>query len=169
MIGLLLNIITLIIVGLFVFFIYISYRQRPDITTRPIDVMRDIVGGQAGHSRIYKVLPDKRLLYGPVGTFGNYSEVDYSRLEGNMFPYNEGTKPWEGVKDANFGSYSGVSQTELSGINEAMDQPDSTKRRQEILAIALANTGDANKTRDIELLNVNDPDFYEKLANIQNK
>ena len=116
MIGLILNIITLLVVGIFIFFIYVAYRQRPDVTIRPIDVMRDIVGGQAGHSRLYKVVPTKRLLYGPVGDFGNYTNVDYSRLEGNMFPYEEGTKPWEGEKDANFGSYTGVTRDELAAV-----------------------------------------------------
>lgn len=113
MISIILNLITLIIVGIFAFFIYVAYRQRPDPTSRPIDVMRDIVGGQSGHARLYKVVPYKRLMYGPMGEFGNYQgEIDYSKIEGNMYEYETDKKPFEGEKDANFGSYSGVPRTD---------------------------------------------------------
>jgi len=105
MISIILNLITLGIVGLFVFFVYIAYRQRPDLTIRPIDVMRDIVAGQSTHARLYKVVPHKRLMYGPMGEFGNYdTNVDMSKLEGNSYEYKTGEKPWQGETDANFGS-----------------------------------------------------------------
>lgn len=160
MIGLILNIITLLIVGLFVFFIYIAYRQRPEPTITPLDVMRDIIGGQAGHSRIYKVVPTKRLLYGPSGEFGNYTNVDYSRLEGNMYDYKEGTKPWEGVQNVNFGSYTGVSMSEMEDVQEL-------KSKRELLKTAEKNEKDPFKKRALENLSANDPNFYDKLAKIQ--
>lgn len=160
MIGLILNIITLIIVGLFVFFIYVAHRQRPEPTITPLDVMRDIVGGQAGHSRVYSVVPTKRLLYGPSGEFGNYTNVDYSRLEGNMYDYNEGTKPWEGDQNVNFGSYTGVSKSELESVQ-------GLGSRDEILKTAKQNESDPYKKRLLENLSRDDPDFYAKLANIQ--
>ena len=160
MIGLILNIITLLIVGMFVFFIYIAYRQRPEPTITPLDVMRDIVGGQAGHSRIYKLLPNKRILYGPSGEFGNYTDIDYSRIEGNMYDYKEGTKPWEGVENVNFGSYTGVTKTEIGDVQEL------TTRR-ELLKNAEQNETDPRKKRLLENLSQNDPNFYDKLASIQ--
>lgn len=160
MIGLILNIITLLIVGLFVFFIYVAYRQRPEPTITPLDVMRDIVGGQAGHSRIYKVVPTKRLLYGPSGEFGNYTNVDYSRLEGNMYDYKEGTKPWEGDQNVNFGSFTGVPRTEIEDVQEL-------NTRRELLKKAEKNETDSRKKMLLENLSQNDPNFYDKLAKIQ--
>ena len=109
MISIILNLITILIVGIFAFFIYIAYRQRPDLTTRPMDVMRDIVGGQSTHARLYKVVPYKRLMYGPMGEFGNYDTgEDLSRIEGNFYEYKAGTPPWDGASDENFGSRTGV-------------------------------------------------------------
>ena len=160
MIGLILNIITLLVVGMFVFFIYVAYRQRPEPTITPMDVMRDIVGGQAGHSRIYKVVPTKRLLYGPSGEFGNYTNVDYSRLEGNTYDYKEGTKPWEGVDNANFGSFTGVPKSEIEGVQGA-------NSKSELLQIAKQNETDPYKKKALENLSQDDPDFYKKLAIIQ--
>ena len=68
--------------------------------------MRDIVGGQAGHARVYKIFPFKRNLTGPVGEFGNYSDPDaeYSDLSGNSYNHIVGKKPWDGIENANFGS-----------------------------------------------------------------
>ena len=160
MIGLILNIITLLIVGLFVFFIYIAYRQRPEPTITPLDVMRDIIGGQGGHTRLYKVVPTKRLLYGPSGEFGNYTNVDYSRLEGNMYDYNEGTKPWEGDQNVNFGLFAGVPRKEIENVQTAGS-------KSEILQIAINNESDLYKKRLLENLSQDDPDFYKKLATIQ--
>lgn len=161
MIGLILNIITLLIVGLFVFFIYVAYRQRPDVTITPLDVMRDIVGGQAGHSRLYQVVPTKRLLYGPIGNFDNYSNVDYSRLEGNTFDYEEGTQPWEGVGDISFGSATGISRTEIESVQQI-------NTKSAMLQTAKNNNQeDYVKKKSLDELSLDDPDFYEKLANIQ--
>jgi hypothetical protein len=160
MIGLILNIITIIIVGIFVFFIYIAYRQRPEITITPMDVMRDIVGGQAGHSRLYKVVPTKRLLYGPMGEFGNYSNVDYSKLEGNMYDYKEGTRPWDGADNINLGSYTGVSRSEIEDIQEINTKKD-------ILKEALENEPNPEKKKALQNLSQNDPEFYDKIAMIQ--
>lgn len=160
MIGLILNIITLLIVGLFVFFIYVAYRQRPEPTITPLDVMRDIVGGQAGHSRLYKVVPTKRLLYGPSGEFGNYTNVDYSRLEGNMYDYNEGTKPWEGDQNVNFGSFAGVPRSEIEDVQAA-------NSKSQILQIAIENESDSYKKKSLENLSPDDPGFYDKLYKIQ--
>jgi len=160
MIGLLLNIITLLIVGLFVFFIYIAYRQRPEPTITPLDVMRDIVGGQAGHSRIYKLLPNKRILYGPSGEFGNYTDIDYSRIEGNMYDYKAGTKPWEGVENVNFGSETGVSKTEIGDVQEI-------DKRKRIIEIAIQNEIDPIKIQALNNISQGDPNFYDKLASIQ--
>jgi len=118
MISIILNLITLLILGIFAFFVYISYRQRDDLTVRPIDIMRDIVGGQSTHTRLHKVVPFKRLMYGPMGEFGNYDTgVDLSRLEGNFYEYPEGEQPWENEEDANFGSYSGVTVDEIKSRN----------------------------------------------------
>ncbi len=103
-IALALNIVTIAIVGIFVFFIYLSYQARPEPNIRPIDVMRDIVGGQSGHARIYKVAPYRTLLKGETGSFVSHEDKDYSSLGGNMFDYVQGQKPFEGVEDANFGS-----------------------------------------------------------------
>jgi hypothetical protein len=103
-IALALNVVTLAIVGTFAFFIYLSYLNRPEPNIRPIDVMRDIVGGQSGHARIYKVAPFKTLLKGNTGSFVQNEDEDHSRLGGNMFDYVQGKKPWDGEKDANFGS-----------------------------------------------------------------
>lgn len=160
MIGLILNIITLLIVGLFVFFIYVAYRQRPEPTITPLDVMRDIVGGQAGHSRLYQVVPTKRLLYGPSGEFGNYTNVDYSRLEGNMYEYNEGTKPWEGDQNVNFGSSTGISKSELESVQGA-------ESKEELLKVAIQNESDQYKKRLLEALSLDDPYLTNKIARIQ--
>tara|TARA_R110000851_G_scaffold73522_2_gene162213 strand:+ start:131 stop:475 length:345 start_codon:yes stop_codon:yes gene_type:complete len=111
-ISFILNLITIAIVGLFVLIVYMSYRKRPDLKSSPLDVMRDIVGGQSGHARIYKIAPFKRTLTGPVGEFGNYDDpdADYSDLSGNSYDHIEGRRPWDGVQDANFGSKNGVSR-----------------------------------------------------------
>ena len=103
-IALTLNIITLAIVGIFAFLIYMSYLNRPEPNIRPIDVMRDIVAGQSGHARIYKVSPFKSLQKGDTGSFIQHEDKDYSSLGGNMYDYKQGKKPWDGEKDANFGS-----------------------------------------------------------------
>lgn len=121
-VSVLLNIITISIVGLFVLIIYMAYRKRPELTSTPLDVMRDIVGGQSNHTRIYKVWPFKRLLTGPVGEFGNYSNSDYSSLNGNSYEYTFGKKPWDGVENINFGSTVGVSDlTENQAIVQYLD------------------------------------------------
>ena len=108
-ISFILNLITLSIVGLFALIVYMSYRKRPDLKSTPLDVMRDIVAGQSGHARVYKIFPFKRLLTGPVGEFGEYSDpdVEYSDLSGNSYDYITGQIPWDGVDDANFGSRTG--------------------------------------------------------------
>jgi hypothetical protein len=106
-----LNIITILIVGIFALVIYMAYRKRPELTSSPLDVMRDIVAGAAGHARVYKIHPFKRLLTGPVGEFGNYTDLDLSPLKGNTYDYAVGKKPWEGVQDANFGSSVGVNRS----------------------------------------------------------
>tara|TARA_R110002096_G_scaffold295644_1_gene489998 strand:+ start:49 stop:642 length:594 start_codon:yes stop_codon:yes gene_type:complete len=109
-ISFILNLITISIVGLFALIVYMSYRKRPDLKSTPLQVMRDIVGGQAGHARVYKIAPFKRNLTGPVGEFGNYSDPDaeYSDLSGNSYNHIIGRKPWDGVGNANFGSRVGV-------------------------------------------------------------
>lgn len=104
LISLILNLITIAIVGVFVFLVYLSYLKRPEPSMRPIDVMRDIVGGQAGHARIYKVAPYNQMLTGDTGEFVSHIKDDFSTLGGNMFNYTQGKKPWEGEVDANFGS-----------------------------------------------------------------
>lgn len=93
---------------------YLSYRQRSNFSATPLDVMRDIVGGQSGHARIYKATPYKKLLIGPVGNFdggttpGN--EINLATIDGNSYDYEPGLKPWENVDDINFGSSVGVSR-----------------------------------------------------------
>ena len=103
-IALTLNIITILIVATFAILVYLSYLNRPDPSIRPIEVMRDIVAGQSGHARIYKVAPYKTLLKGETGSFKEHENKDYSSLGGNMYDYVQGRKPWDGEKDANFGS-----------------------------------------------------------------
>ena len=105
-----LNLITILVVGAFALVIYMAYRKRPELTSTPLDVMRDIVAGAAGHARVYKVYPFKKLLTGPVGEFGNYSDKVLSNLKGNTYDYGMGKKPWEGVTNVNFGSSVGVSR-----------------------------------------------------------
>jgi hypothetical protein len=106
-----LNLITILVVGAFALVIYMAYRKRPELTSTPLDVMRDIVAGAAGHARVYKIHPFKRLLTGPVGEFGEYTDKEFAGLKGNTYEYDMGKKPWEGVKDANFGSSVGVSRS----------------------------------------------------------
>ena len=72
-ISFILNLITIAIVGLFALVVYMCYRKRPDLQSTPLDVMRDLVSGQATHARIYKMLPFKPLLTGPVGEFGSWA------------------------------------------------------------------------------------------------
>ena len=112
MISIILNIITILIVGVFILLVYLSYRQRPDLKATPLDVMRDIVGGQSGHTRIYKVGHLKELLTGPVGMHEEgeaTNDLAFADIDGNSYAYDHGKKPWEGVEDANFGSRTGVS------------------------------------------------------------
>ena len=90
-----LNIITLAIVGALMLVVYMSYRKRPDVTSTPMDVMRDIVAGQAGPARIYKIIPFKRLLTGPIGEFGSNDTQEYSNLGGNTYDHVSGEKPWD--------------------------------------------------------------------------
>tara|TARA_R110002074_G_scaffold85783_1_gene189650 strand:+ start:138 stop:530 length:393 start_codon:yes stop_codon:yes gene_type:complete len=108
-----LNLITILVVGTFALVIYMAYRKRPDLTSSPLDVMRDIVAGHSGPTRLYKIHPFKRLLTGPVGEFGNYSDKEFSDLKGNTYDHVGNKRPWEGVQDVNFGSSVGVSKDDL--------------------------------------------------------
>jgi len=113
MLSIILNLITIAIVGIFALFVYVAYRQRPDLSATPLDIMRDIVGGQGSQARIHKVVPYKRLLYGPMGNFKNYeTSEELAPLEGNMSDYKPGTMPWEGAENENFGSRTGVPRTD---------------------------------------------------------
>jgi len=113
MLSIILNLVTIMIVGIFAFFVYVAYRQRPDLSATPIDIMRDMVGGQSTHARLHKVVPYKRLLKGPLGEFGDYDNNEgLALLEGNMKDYRPGTMPWEGAENENFGSRTGVPRTD---------------------------------------------------------
>jgi hypothetical protein len=113
MFSIILNLVTIMIVGIFALFVYVAYRQRPDLTATPVDIMRDIVGGQSTHARIHKVVPYKRLMQGPMGEFGDYdTNEDLAPLEGNMSDYKPGTMPWENAENENFGSRTGVPRTD---------------------------------------------------------
>lgn len=112
MLSIILNLITILVVAIFAFFIYVAYRQRPDPTITPIQVMRDIVASQSTHARLYKVVPYKRLMNGPIGEFGSYSDKSYAKLEGNMSDYKPGTRPTDGAVDENFGSRTGVPRSD---------------------------------------------------------
>ena len=112
LISIILNLITILIVLGFIVIVYLSYRHRPNFSATPLDVMRDIVGGQAGHARIYKASPHKHLLTGPIGSFDmgyKNTHQDIALLTGNSYEYTQGEKPWENVPDANFGSRNGIS------------------------------------------------------------
>ena len=104
------------IVGGFILVVYMSYRTRPNLKATPLDVMRDIVGGQSGHARVYKAAHLKELLTGPVGTHEEglaTEELVYSDIDGNSYSYDAGKRPWDGVDDINFGSSTGVSSADL--------------------------------------------------------
>ena len=149
-ISFILNLITISIVGLFALIVYMSYRKRPDLKSTPLQVMRDIVGGQAGHARVYRIVPFKRNLTGPVGEFGNYSDpdVNYSDLSGNSYDHIVGQKPWENVPNINFGSRAGI-----------VDVPDDFYSRSEQLR-------DLEKSL-LDTMNPNDPRFDEKIEMIR--
>lgn len=95
MISLIINLITIAIVAVFVFVVYMAYRGRPSPSIRPIDVMRDMVAGQSGHARIYKVAPWWTQLEGDTGSFEANDSGEYSDLQGNLYDYIEGQKPWD--------------------------------------------------------------------------
>jgi hypothetical protein len=161
-ISFILNLITISIVGLFALIVYMSYRKRPDLKSTPLQVMRDIVGGQAGHARVYKIFPFKRNLTGPVGEFGNYSDpdVDYSDLSGNSYDHIEGQKPWENVPNVNFGSRSGI-----------VDVPEDFYSRSEQLRDLEDGKGgfypsELQKSL-LDTMNPNDPRFDEKIEMIR--
>ena len=112
LISIILNLITILIVLGFIVIVYLSYRQRPNLSATPLDVMRDIIGGQSGHARVYKVTPYKNLLIGPMGNFdggttpGN--EINLATIDGNSYDYVPRSKPWENVDDISFGSRTGI-------------------------------------------------------------
>ena len=161
-ISFILNLITVAIVGLFALIVYMSYRKRPDLRSTPLDVMRDIVGGQAGHARIYRIAPFKRNLTGPVGEFGSYSDPDaeYSDLSGNSYNFIEGQKPWEGVENVNFGSRSGVLEVPEDYYSRSQQLRDLEDGRGGFYPSELQKSL-------LDTINPNDPRFDEKIEMIR--
>lgn len=115
LLAIVLNLITIAIVAAFAIVIYMAYRKRDDPSVMPLDVMTDIISGQAGHSRIYKVRPFKYMLTGPIGNFKPHKDEDreYSNLNGNSYDYIYGRKPWQGVSTG-IGTYSGISSSKFA-------------------------------------------------------
>ena len=97
-ISILLNIITLCVVGAFAMVLYMAYRKRPDLSHTPLQVLRDITVFPDKPGIVYDLVPFKKGLLGPVGEFGSYYEGEYSDLIGNSYTYKQGDVPFSKVK-----------------------------------------------------------------------
>ena len=188
LISIILNIITILIVGGFILVVYMSYRTRPNLKATPLDVMRDIVGGQSGHARVYKAAHLKELLTGPVGTHEEGMATEgmiYSDIDGNSYSYDAGKRPWDGVEDINFGSSTGVSSGDLEQMRVQEGGPDwrtkgdaaynekdwgqnvyiseGDERREILQTLEDSGTLSLSQLNLLDSINPNDPNFESKI------
>lgn len=171
-ISVILNVITLAIVAAFVMVIYMAYRKRPDVTSSLGAVIEDLFHYK---NDVYHLLPFKKNLTGPVGTFSAYTPdtEDYAPIGTNSYDY-EPNENLSGtlinLNESEFIKRQALSQewekeygesemTLSSGTVASLDQSELVRRQ----ALLHELEKEYGENVGFDVISQNDPNFKEKV------